>query len=105
MSSLDPLDFKNTMKQTTSCSPSSGCCSPNRRDFLRFTGLGAAAFFSPRVFAGPFEVNANAHSHNGRAHPAGKPVPHRVESIDGRLAIVFAQSQTLSPGQILEVKA
>lgn len=36
---------------------------------------------------------------------AGKPVPHRVESIDGRLVIVFAQSQTLSPGQILEVKA
>lgn len=45
---------------SSSCSPSSGCCSPNRRDFLRFTGLGAAALFSPRVFAGPFDAAANA---------------------------------------------
>ncbi len=30
---------------------------------------------------------------------AGKPVAHRVESIDGRLAIVLTQSQTFSPGR------
>jgi hypothetical protein len=36
---------------------------------------------------------------------AGKPVPHRVESNDGRIAIVLAQSLILGPGQILEVKA
>jgi len=35
---------------------------------------------------------------------AGKPVAHRVESNDGRLAIVLAQSQTLKPGQTLELR-
>jgi hypothetical protein len=34
---------------------------------------------------------------------AGKPVAHRVESNDGRIAIVLAQSLTLGPGEILEV--
>jgi hypothetical protein len=48
------------MNESSSCSPSSGCCAPNRRDFLRFIGLGGAAMFSPRVFAGPFETDANA---------------------------------------------
>ena len=57
------------MNQPSSCSPSSGCCSPNRRDFLRFTGLGAAAFLSPRVFAGPFEANANAGLGLDSKHP------------------------------------
>jgi hypothetical protein len=45
------------MEQATSCSPSSGCGSPNRRDSLRFTGF-SAALFSPRVFVGPFEADA-----------------------------------------------
>ena len=47
------------MNKSSTCPPSSGCCTPNRRDFLRFTGFGAAAMFSPRVFAGPFEADAN----------------------------------------------
>jgi hypothetical protein len=47
------------MNDSPSCTPSSGCCTPNRRDFLRFTGIGAAAFLTPRIFAGPFEANPN----------------------------------------------
>lgn len=35
-------------------------CTPTRRDFLHFTGLGAAALLSPRVFAGPFDNTPNA---------------------------------------------
>jgi hypothetical protein len=34
---------------------------------------------------------------------AGKPIAHRVESNDGRIAIVLAQSLTLGPGETLEV--
>jgi len=48
------------MNESSSCSPSSGCCAPTRRDFLRFIGIGGAAMFLPRVFAGPFETDANA---------------------------------------------
>jgi non-lysosomal glucosylceramidase len=59
------------MNESSTCSPSSGCCTPNRRDFLRFTGLGAASLLSPRVFAGPFEANANA----GLGLDARHPVP------------------------------
>ena len=53
----------------SSCSPSSGCCSPSRRDFLRFTGLGTAALLTPRAFAGPFTANANAGSGLDSKHP------------------------------------
>jgi hypothetical protein len=73
------------MKQTSSCSPSSGCCSPNRRDFLRFTGLGAAAFLSPRVFAGPFDADANA----GLGLDAKHPVP-----LDKKLSAAWLASLT-----------
>ena len=59
------------MNKSSSCPPSSGCCAPNRRDFLRFTGFGAAAMFSPRVFAGPFEGDANF----GLGLDAKHPVP------------------------------
>lgn len=59
------------MKESSSCSPSSGCCSPNRRDFLRFTGLSTAALLSPRVFAGPFDASPNA----GLGLDANHPVP------------------------------
>ena len=31
------------MKDSSSCSPSSGCCTPTRRDFLRFTSISTAA--------------------------------------------------------------
>jgi hypothetical protein len=48
------------MNESSSCSPSSGCCAPTRRDFLRFIGLGGAAMFLTRVFTGPFEIAANA---------------------------------------------
>ena len=73
------------MKPTSSCSPSSGCCSPNRRDFLRFTGLGAAALLSPRVFAGPFDANANA----GLGLDANHPVP-----LDKKLSAAWLASLT-----------
>jgi hypothetical protein len=36
---------------------------------------------------------------------AGKAVPHRVETHDGRLAIMLAQPLMLTPGQALEVRA
>jgi len=68
-----------------SCSPSSGCCSPNRRDFLRFAGLGTAALFTPRVFAGPFEANANA----GHGLDAKHPVP-----LDKKLSAAWLASLT-----------
>ena len=45
---------------TPPCCCASGCRPSSRRDFLKFTGLGAAALFSPRIFAGPFEADANA---------------------------------------------
>ena len=73
------------MKSSSSCSPSSGCCTPNRRDFLRFTGLGAAALISPRVFAGPFEADANA----GLGLDAKHPVP-----LDKKLSAVWLASLT-----------
>jgi non-lysosomal glucosylceramidase len=73
------------MNQPSSCTPSSGCCSPSRRDFLRFTGLGAAAFLSPRVFAGPFEANANA----GLGLDAKHPVP-----LDKKLSTAWLASLT-----------
>ncbi len=73
------------MIETSSCSPSSGCCSPKRRDFLRFTGLGAAALFSPRIFAGPFDPNANA----GLGLDAKHPVP-----LDKKLSAAWLASLT-----------
>ena len=73
------------MTEPSSCSPSSGCCSPNRRDFLRFTGLGAAALFAPRIFAGPFEPNANA----GLGLDAKHPVP-----LDKKLSAAWLASLT-----------
>lgn len=36
---------------------------------------------------------------------AGQSLDHRIESRDGRLAIVLAQPVTLSPGQTLAVRA
>ena len=62
----------------SSCSPSSGCCSPSRRDFLRFTGLGTAALLTPRAFAGPFTANANAGSGLDSKHPV--PLDKKLSS-------------------------
>jgi uncharacterized protein (DUF608 family) len=73
------------MNDSSSCSPSSGCCSPNRRDFLRFTGISAAALFSPRIFAGPFEADANA----GLGLDAKHPVP-----LDKKLSAAWQASLT-----------
>ncbi len=73
------------MTDPSACAPSSGCCSPNRREFLRFTGLGAAALLSPRVFAGPFETDANA----GLGLDPGHPVP-----LDKKLSAAWLASLT-----------
>ena len=67
------------------CSPSSGCCSPNRRDFLRFTGLSTAALLTPRAFAGPFFANANA----GLGLDSKHPVP-----LDKKLSAAWLASLT-----------
>jgi non-lysosomal glucosylceramidase len=67
------------------CSPSSGCCIPTRRDFLRFTGLGTAALLSPRAFAGPFAANANA----GLGLDSKHPVP-----LDKKLSAAWLASLT-----------
>ncbi len=69
----------------SSCSPSSGCCSPNRRDFLRFTGLGTAALLTPRAFAGPFSADANA----GLGLDSRHPVP-----LDKKLSASWLASLT-----------
>ena len=69
----------------SSCSPSSGCCSPNRRDFLRFTGLGTAALLTPRAFAGPFTADANA----GLGLDSKHPVP-----LDKKLSASWLASLT-----------
>ena len=69
----------------SSCSPSSGCCSPTRRDFLRFTGLGTAAFLTPRAFAGPFTANSNA----GLGLDSKHPVP-----LDKKLSSTWLASLT-----------
>ena len=69
----------------SSCSPSSGCCSPTRRNFLRFTGLGTAALLSPRAFAGPFSANANA----GLGLDSKHPVP-----LDKKLSAAWLASLT-----------
>ena len=42
---------------------------PTRCDFLRFTGLGAAAMLTPRVFAGPFDNTPNADLGLDAKHP------------------------------------
>ncbi|MCF7732724.1 MAG: hypothetical protein K9N23_13630, partial [Akkermansiaceae bacterium] len=73
------------MNSSSCCSPSSGCCPPNRRDFLRFTGFGAAALFSPRVFAGPFDAAANA----GLGLDPKHPVP-----LDKKLSAAWLASLT-----------
>jgi non-lysosomal glucosylceramidase len=73
------------MEPNSPCSPSSGCCPPNRRDFLRFTGLGTAAFLSPRVFAGPFESVPNA----GLGLDSKHPVP-----LDKKLSATWLASLT-----------
>jgi non-lysosomal glucosylceramidase len=62
----------------SSCSPASGCCSPTRRDFLKFTGLGTAALLSPRAFAGPFSANANAGLGLDPKHPV--PLDKKLSS-------------------------
>ena len=67
------------------CSPSSGCCAPTRRDFLRFTGLSTAALFAPRAFAGPFSANANA----GLGLDSKHPVP-----LDKKLSASWLASLT-----------
>lgn len=44
-------------------------CTPTRRDFLKFTGISAAAMFTPPVFAGPFTRDANAGTGLDTHHP------------------------------------
>jgi non-lysosomal glucosylceramidase len=53
------------------CCSDSQCKPSSRREFLKFTGIGAAAFFSPRAFAGPFTADPNA----GTGLDAKHPVP------------------------------
>ena len=86
------------MNQPASRPPAPGCCSPNRRDFLRFTGLGAAAFLSPRVYAGPFDTDAIA----GPGLDAKHPVP-----LDKKLAKDWLASLTArgKPGAWSDPKA
>lgn len=67
------------------CTPGSSCCAPTRRDLLKFAGVGAAAFFAQRVFAGPFEAEPNA----GLGLDANHPVP-----LDKKLSPEWAASLT-----------
>ena len=73
------------MENSPSCSPASGCCAPSRRDFLRFTGISAAALFSQRIFAGPFEADPNI----GLGLDAKHPVP-----LDKKLSASWLASLT-----------
>ncbi len=67
------------------CCSESACRPSSRRDFLKFTGLGTAALLSPRVFAGPFDVHANA----GLGLDANHPVP-----LDKKLSAAWLASLT-----------
>lgn len=70
---------------TSSGSPHSGCCKPSRRDFLRTSGLGLAAWLSPQLYAGPFTAEANS----GLGLDANHPVP-----LDKKLSAAWIASLT-----------